>query len=166
MFLTVIKGCKRLKENIYLLVEAGRQVAPENKKENVLKQNTERQQLKTILFSKWGRLDVQQLKKAQREVHDSVLNLNTVENNEVRLQPTPTEELEGKYLDTWLEVRKFSHLYLQADRSPVLLSRKFKHVPELLILEIPAETRKPHDQTCQPSDWMWTWEDKCLWICF
>lgn len=52
MFLTVIKGCKRLKENIYLLVEAGRQVAPENKKENNLKQNTERQQLKTILFGK------------------------------------------------------------------------------------------------------------------
>lgn len=53
----------------YLLVEAGRQVAPENKKENNLKQNIQKQQLQHI---KWGRLDVQQLKEA-------VSNLNTGE---------------------------------------------------------------------------------------
>lgn len=56
----------------YLLVEAGRQVAPENKKENNLKQNIQKQQLNINLFSKWGRLDVQQLKEA-------VSNLNTGE---------------------------------------------------------------------------------------
>lgn len=57
----------------YLLVEAGRPVAPENKKENNLKQNIQKQQLNTnVQHIKWGRLDVQQLKKA-------VSNLNTGE---------------------------------------------------------------------------------------
>lgn len=77
---------------------------------------------------------------------------------EAGLNVTLREELEGGNI---LELHKkkerqkaqssvrdtFSYLNLPAESFPVLLSWKFEHFPQLLILEIPAAMRKPQDHT-------------------
>lgn len=119
------------------------QVVPENKTyKNIVKQQLNTKHLQHTLF--WSPRCGPTFPTAKATSELNVINKPEVQHVSVSFNLTLWEDICRLQISSIEDL--FSYLQLPAERPPVLLSWKFKHFPELLILEIPAETRKPRDQ--------------------